>query len=585
MTDTSDTRALATQLAQLDPRGLARLLRARDVSPSAPWRDCFDAAEALLEPVAVDRALAALPLPAVRASDAAAAADAPVDPAQRGVVGALGLTREDGRVLGAVARRLHALLEVAPLATDADVPTPESPPAAPRAATDAETAVLAERAAAATRTVTDLVAGDADHALSVTGAGAVTAVDRRRLIDTHVVADAAELDDLLQLAADARVLAIADREWRATTAAEQWLPATLAERWAAVAAGWRDALPAALRTESGGWLPPGVWADAFPLDPQWPARAEQLFALAVRAGLYAADGAEPAWTAALRAGGPADATALARLLPAEIDRIYLQADLTAIAPGPLRSALDVRLRTMAVRETAAEASTYRFTAGSVAAAVASGEDAASLRAFLTDLSLTGIPQPLDYLIEQTAARHGLVRVGVEAGTDRTRVTSVDPQLLRTIAVDQSLRSIGLVEAGDALTSRVSRDAVFWTLADARYPVLAVDADGHPEPLRRRRDPVPVPADDDGSAALVPLAETLLAHSAEDADAAWLARELEQAVRTHADVVVTVRMPGAGERTFTMEATGLGGGRLRGRDRAADIERTVPVSSIVSVRPR
>lgn len=46
--------------------------------------------------------------------------------------------------------------------------------------------------------------------------------------------------------------------------------------------------------------------------------------------------------------------------------------------------------------------------------------------------------------------------------------------------------------------------------------------------------------------------------------------------------MVVRMPDGSERSFTLEAAGLGGGRLRGRDRAADIERTLPVSSIVSV---
>ena len=65
---------------------------------------------------------------------------------------------------------------------------------------------------------------------------------------------------------------------------------------------------------------------------------------------------------------------------------------------------------------------------------------------------------------------------------------------------------------------------------------------------------------------------------------WLGRELEQAVRGRSEIVVVVRMPDGSERALTLEASGLGGGRLRGRDRAADIERTLPVSSIVSVRP-
>jgi hypothetical protein len=50
------------------------------------------------------------------------------------------------------------------------------------------------------------------------------------------------------------------------------------------------------------------------------------------------------------------------------------------------------------------------------------------------------------------------------------------------------------------------------------------------------------------------------------------------------IVVVVRMPDGSERALTLEASGLGGGRLRGRDRGADVERTLPVSSIVSVRP-
>ena len=61
-------------------------------------------------------------------------------------------------------------------------------------------------------------------------------------------------------------------------------------------------------------------------------------------------------------------------------------------------------------------------------------------------------------------------------------------------------------------------------------------------------------------------------------------ELDQAVRTRATIEITVRMPDGSSRDVTLEAAGLGGGRLRGRDRAADVERTLPLSSILSVRP-
>jgi hypothetical protein len=67
--------------------------------------------------------------------------------------------------------------------------------------------------------------------------------------------------------------------------------------------------------------------------------------------------------------------------------------------------------------------------------------------------------------------------------------------------------------------------------------------------------------------------TAARRAADDADAAWLGRELDHAVKARATIVVAVRMPDGTEREFTIEATGLGGGRLRGLDRAVDVERT------------
>ena len=70
----------------------------------------------------------------------------------------------------------------------------------------------------------------------------------------------------------------------------------------------------------------------------------------------------------------------------------------------------------------------------------------------------------------------------------------------------------------------------------------------------------------------------------DSDAAWLERELDQAVRARAVIDVTVRLPDGSARVFRLEATGLGGGRLRGRDRGADVERTLPLTHIDGVAP-
>lgn len=572
----SDARALATWLATRDDAALAETLAARGVSPSAPWHDFFDAAEVLLDPASVDRAL-------TRLDRGELAALARGRTAAGGAAARLALVDDEGRPFAPVADRIAAAQEAAPDAFAAPGAVPDPPPADARSA-----AAAAERAFTTAGSLADVLLACLHAPLARTGNGAVSAVERRRLTDAGAIASPGDLEDLLASAAAAGLAVARDREWIVTETGERWLETPTPGRWAMIAAGFRDRLPTGLRTAAGGVIAPAAWADVYPLDPEWPDRVARLHRIGTRWGLLD-DGAsthELPWTARLRAGDEPDAADLAPYLPAEIDRVYLQADLTAIAPGPLAPALDMRLRSIAVRESRAQASTYRFTAGSLGAGMTEGETAGSVRSFLAELSLTGIPQPLDYLVESTAARHGLVRVRADDATGRTRVESSDEGLLEAIAVDQALRPLGLLvlEGDDALSSRVARDAVYWTLADARYPVVAIDRAGRPESIHRRTSLAPSPSAPAPSAAYADLVATLRRGHAVAGDRGWLGRELEQAVRARSEIVVVVRMPDGSERALTLEAAGLGGGRLRGRDRAADIERTLPVSSIVSVRP-
>ena len=66
--------------------------------------------------------------------------------------------------------------------------------------------------------------------------------------------------------------------------------------------------------------------------------------------------------------------------------------------------------------------------------------------------------------------------------------------------------------------------------------------------------------------------------------AWMARQLEPAVKTKTAVFVNVRLPDGSEVEYHLEPAALANGRLRARDRRADIERTLPLSSITAVRP-
>ncbi|CAN5568753.1 hypothetical protein BH10ACT5_BH10ACT5_05790 [soil metagenome] len=574
----SDERALAVRLASIDDDALARTFAERGVAPAAAWHDFFDAAAGMLDPASVDRAVARLPRITLVAL-AAALDGAPIPSSALAVLKPLALVGDDDAPFSTVATRVRAASIARP---DAFVAEPPTPPVA--TADDADAAGAAERAFTTVGALADVLLAGLHAPLSRTGTGAVSAVDRRRLTDAGALGSADDLDDLVAAAATADLVAPLGREWIVTDSAMRWLEATTTQRWAVIAEGMRGALPAGLRTPDGGFRPPSSWAGAYPLHAEWTDRAARLRRIAEAWGLITVRGTEPKWTSTLRAGGHPDTGRLAAHLPAEIDRVYLQADLTAIAPGPLAPALDLRLRTIATRESRAQASTYRFSTESLGTGMTEGETAGSIRAFLSEISLTGIPQPLDYLIESTAARHGLIRVRTEGETGRTRVEATDPALSDTILVDQALRPLGFVRDGHELTSRVDRDAVYWSLADARYPVVALDASGAPESLSRRARAA-------DSAALIEPRDTyarligaLRTGHETDADAAWLGRELEQAVRTKSVIVVVVKMPDGAERSLTLEASGLGGGRLRGRDKGADVERTLPVSSIVSVRP-
>ncbi len=574
----SDERALAVRLASTEDDALARTFAERGVSPAALWHDFFDAAAGMLDPASVERAVARLPRTAL-VSLAASLNGSVVDSAEVGVLRPLALVAEDGAPYAAVAARVRALAAARP---DAFVAEPVDPPVA--AAAEVDAAAAAEKAFTTVGALADVLLAGLNTPLSRTGTGAVSAIDRRRLTDAGVHASPEDIDDLVAAADAADLVLPVGREWIVTGSGLQWLEATTTRRWSIVAMGLRSALPPGLRTADGGFRPLSSWAGAYPLHAEWTDRAARLRRIAEMWGLLTPAGAEPEWTASLRRGQQPGTDQLSAHLPAEIDRVYLQADLTAIAPGPLAPALDLRLRTIAHRESRAQASTYRFSTESLGAGMTEGETAESIREFLSGISLTGIPQPLDYLVDSTAARHGLIRVRAEEASGRTRLEATDLALRDTILVDQALRPLGFVRDGHELVSRVARDAVYWSLADARYPVVALDAEGAPESLHRRARAVDSAAHAQPRDVYARLIAALRAGHETDADAAWLGRELEQAVRTKSVIVVVVRMPDGSERSLTLEASGLGGGRLRGRDRGADVERTLPVSSIVSVRP-
>ena len=194
--------------------------------------------------------------------------------------------------------------------------------------------------------------------------------------------------------------------------------------------------------------------------------------------------------------------ALDAVLPEPLGHVLLQADLTAVAPGPLRSDLARELGLMADLESRGGASVHRFSADSVRRALDAGRSAADVHGFLARVSRTPVPQPLSYLVDDVARRHGLLRVG-GAGSF---VRCDDDAVLAEILVDPRSAALGLrrlaptvlaAEVGPALLlDRLRRlgyapapEAPDGSVFVARAEPRRASARPAPEPLRAER-PVP-----------------------------------------------------------------------------------------------
>ena len=120
--------------------------------------------------------------------------------------------------------------------------------------------------------------------------------------------------------------------------------------------------------------------------------------------------------AAIAAEQPDEALGiLGEHLPAALNHVLLQADLTAVAPGYLAPELTDRLLTMADGRRARDP--RRSTVSPSPRSGGRSTRARTPQAMLEFLGLhsaTAIPQPLKYLIEDTAARHARLRVGAAA---------------------------------------------------------------------------------------------------------------------------------------------------------------------------
>ncbi|WP_415947236.1 helicase-associated domain-containing protein [Streptomyces sp. KLOTTS4A1] len=180
------------------------------------------------------------------------------------------------------------------------------------------------------------------------------------------------------------------------------------------------------------------------------------------------------------------------LLPKATGTARIGADLTAVVTGTPTARLTALLDSVADRETSGTASVWRFSAAGIRRALDAGHTPDGITDDLATVATGSLPQPLSYLIADTARGHGRVRIGTAACV----IHSEEPALLAEIAAHRKLSRIGLRQlAPTVLVSRSPLEKTLTALRTEGYAPVVETTDGavRIEKVRPQRATAPVPA--------------------------------------------------------------------------------------------
>jgi hypothetical protein len=450
----------------------------------------------------------------------------------------------------------------------------------------------------------------------------------------------AEVVLLVETAAGAGLLAVgmsddADAAWLPTDRFDTWLTRDSAARWTELARAWlvspRDVAAVGAGAGSGkrlnalaaglerNWLPPlrrealeqlaalapgeGLAAGTgLPslvdrlrwLRPRRPAgrerAVESVLAEAALLGVAARDGLAAPGRALLAGDDPTPV--LAGLLPAPVDHVLLQADLTAVAPGPLETELASRLALVADVESRGGATVYRFGQSSVRRAFDAGWSAAEVHEFVAGASRTPVPQALTYLVDDVARRFGVLR----AGQADSFLRSDDETALTELLHDPRAASLRLRRlAPTVVVSDVPLGTLLPRLRELGLAPVVEAADGtvhvaRPDVLRAR-----VPRSRASAPARAAARTAAVVAAIRAGDRAGAARPASAPVSAPADVVALLRTAAeAGDRVLIgyvgsdgtvaerlVQPRRVEGGRLTAYDERADDDRDFALHRITA----
>lgn len=435
----------------------------------------------------------------------------------------------------------------------------------------------------AMQAVTELIFSLDQHFVREVAKGSMGLPDVKRL-SSHLGKSKEYVKAILELAKVSGVVAISEKRFHPTELADSWIGSDPKTRWIMLVGAWLAILGASGARELALQHSQDTTKSlnelvgtSFPLvNASAQSRMGRVAELADAIGL-SVNGFAASWLASALAGKISIAAkGLEQKIPAQQGRIIVQADLTIIAPGPLSSAIEIELRKFTDTENIGLATGYRISPLSLSCGLEEGLTEKQIRSLLEKLSGTQIPQPVDYLISETASRFG--RLKISAGKTGSILVSTDELLATQILMDSKLKSFGLRKSDRAIVSILDPESFYHALRENGYLAVRVDEEG------KLIAPSSIHKNSSHAAMFLEQLSRLRQQDLEIADRAPesdVDRKIHLALASKSILLVEINVNGK-IMNFVLEPIGLANGRLRARDRKADIERTLPVSAITSI---
>lgn len=408
---------------------------------------------------------------------------------------------------------------------------------------------------------------------------------------THLRKSNEYAKQIYELAHLANLIMLANGRWQLSLQAQSWLDWNPSERFSHLAKTWRQILGDASAKELQSAIGKADIAVSLEeiLNRTYPfadgsvgSKIAKLETLAGLIGLSAAGWLSSWASKVLKCDYSAASKQAAATLPQPQDKLICQADLTLIAPGPLPTDVEITLRRFADTEQIGMASTYRLSALSISHGLETGLKLSEIRELLVKLSGNSIPQPIEYLLSEADVRFGrLAIIGGELN-ERSLIQSSDKVLLAEIFNDVRLKPFAISQLEDGqLASRFEPEVLYFGLREIGFVAIRIDENGKViSPLTATKQSFDAEKGTSIAADISRLRDqdAKLGDSPDDDD---LQRQIQLAIKNKTRARFTV-ISSTGEIEFLLEPIGIANGRLRAKDRKADIERTLPIASILRV---